>query len=258
MIKAVCKQYALCSDDIPDLEQECYFALLSAIRNFNPEREALFTTCLRYWVKHRIIRYQENCCSSVRVPVHAHADIKRYKRMYQQFICSHGRKPTDAEICEKLRFDADYLKLIRQWSESTLSLAEKVFSDNNETTLEDTIASGENIEETAISAVYEDFQERLLWSEAKKDTSTEEYSILKRYYRENKTLKEIAEEDRLTRDKINYLRKRAIQKLRRNADLRERLDETVTKNLFHGYGVTTFRRSGESAVERAAIALYNF
>ena len=56
--------------DYEDYEQEGFIGLLTAAVRYDKNRRANFLTCAGYYIKAAVIRYSENCCTSVRMPVY--------------------------------------------------------------------------------------------------------------------------------------------------------------------------------------------
>ena len=54
--------------ELCDLMQEAYLGLCEAVRFFDCSKGFAFTTYLRYWIKHKITRYIDECCHTIRIP----------------------------------------------------------------------------------------------------------------------------------------------------------------------------------------------
>ena len=82
--------------------QEGFIGLLTAAVRYDKNRRANFLTCAGYYIKAAVIRYSENCCTSVRMPVYLKRRIRTYARFRQQCMDEKGRYPTRDELLEGL------------------------------------------------------------------------------------------------------------------------------------------------------------
>jgi RNA polymerase sigma factor, sigma-70 family len=72
-------------------------------------------------------------------------------------------------------------------------------------------------------------------------------------YLEGKTQGQIAAELGISRQRIHTFEREALRKLRKEKALQEFHEETLASFAYKGTGLTTFRETGESSVERAVI-----
>ncbi len=140
--------------DFEDYEQEGSIGLLAAAMRYG--RGTCFLTCAGYYVRAAIIRYSENCCSSVRVPVYLKERIRKYARLRQQCMDDKGRYPTRDELLEGLDISARSLDHLEKTLHNmkAVSIDKDYSGGDGENSLVGMLQSGEDIEELITYSIY--------------------------------------------------------------------------------------------------------
>ena len=104
-------------------------------------------------MKQQMSRYIDNCGSVVRIPVGVRGEIRRYKKICNEYWKYYGAEPSESELCALLGVKREKLHAMQNNArmEQIQSLSTPIGADDEEMTLEDTVASGENLEEDCIS-----------------------------------------------------------------------------------------------------------
>ena len=142
--------------DLEDYEQEGSIGLLTAAMRYDKGRGTSFLTCAGYYVKAAVIRYSENCCSSVRVPVYLKERIRKYAKYRQQCMNEKGRYPTRDELLEVLDISARSLDHLEKtlYNMKAVSIDKDYSDGDGESSLIGMLQSGEDIEELITYSVY--------------------------------------------------------------------------------------------------------
>lgn len=142
--------------DFEDYEQEGSIGLLTAAMRYDKGRGTCFLTCAGYYIKAAIIRYSENCCSSVRVPVYLKERIRKYAKYRQQCMDEKGRYPTRDELLEGLDISARSLDHLEKtlYNMKAVSIDKDYSDGDGESSLTGMLQSGEDIEELITYSVY--------------------------------------------------------------------------------------------------------
>lgn len=142
--------------DLEDYEQEGSIGLLTATMRYDKSRGTCFLTCAGYYVKAAVIRYSENCCSSVRVPVYLKERIRKYAKYGQQCMDEKGRYPTRDELLEGLHISSRSLNHLEKtlYNMKTVSIDKDYSDGDGESSLISMLQSGEDIEELITYSVY--------------------------------------------------------------------------------------------------------
>lgn len=235
-------------EPLPDLLQECYFALCKAVSGYD-ESKSGFTTYLQIWVRAHILRYLADKGSVIRLPAHTREAMLKYKRTIGS-LEKRGIVASDDNIACEMGVSLDYVKKLRRYALSMASLDAPI-ADADGLTLADGIADDANIEEMVIDDVYAD-EVKAVWDIAKEHTSPREFECLERIYKDGATLRDVAQTMGFTHTRAAQLRDHALKQLRKGKayrQLKEQLEicETVASR---GCSLSGFRHSHTSAQEK--------
>lgn len=155
-IKHMVKKMCGFSDDLEDFEQECFIGLIDAAMKYDESEGTKFITYAHYYVRKAIIRYNENCCSSVRVPAYLKASIRKYESFRQSCRKEKGRYPTEEEYLQKLHISRRSLMHLEKTihNMNAVSMDQEAFGDAGGKALLDMLEGGEDIGELITYSVY--------------------------------------------------------------------------------------------------------
>ena len=127
--------------DYEDYEQEGFIGLLAAAG---------------YYIKAAVIRYSENCCTSVRMPVYLKRRIRTYARFRQQCMDEKGRYPTRDELLEGLDISERSLDHLEKtmYNMKDVSIDKDYTDGDGESSLVGMLQSDEDIEELITYSIY--------------------------------------------------------------------------------------------------------
>lgn len=245
------------SAETDDLMQEGYIGLCEAVRHYDPERGAPFSSYAYFWIEHTIQRYIENCCRPVRIPVHESAWIRKYNRASRDYARTFGGEPPESALCALLGVSREKLHTIRESARMAKirSLSEPTTAEDGELTLEDTVSSGEDLEGDVIQAYDREVMRRELWL-AVDNLPGERPGIIRKRYQEGKSLERVGHELGVSRSRISDIERDALKKLRNPARCRKfraYYEEYIAASPVRHVGVASFNRTWESAVEKEAL-----
>lgn len=159
---AVCriiKSRGISGPDMEDLQQQGFIGLINAARRFDPDGEASFLSYAMPFIRGALYQYMASAYNFFHIPQYMRRRLKAYSRIMNEAAAA-GRRLTDMEICSALDIGAPALRELYCTLDriSTYSLDEAIPGGDDESTLLDSIASDEDIEQLVISGVWE--QER--------------------------------------------------------------------------------------------------
>lgn len=243
-------------EDEADLLQESYIGLWQAVRNYESSECVRFMTYSKYWIQQEVRRYLENSGSLIRIPSHKKQQGIQYKRLLQDYERDHGREPTDQEAAACLGVSEDEIQKIRIYSQNVASLdAPLKNTDGEELSLADTIADRLNMEEDTVDRLHEEAMQTELWDIVSKYADQQQDKVIRLYFRDGKTLSEIAEETGVSLERVRQIKAAGLRQLRRHKALTEikQKCEVVEASLFRT-SFASFKHRG-SSVESVVMRL---
>lgn len=245
-------------EDEADLLQESYIGLWQATLHYEISENVLFMTFARYWIQQEVRRYLENSGSLIRIPSHKKQQGIQYKRLLQEYEREYGRPPSDREAAEDLGVSLDELTKIRMSMQgvSSLDMPLKTDKADDEISLGDTIADQNSLENDVIDRIFDEQREAAVWRIVEDYTDTQQEKVIRLYFKENKTLSEIAAETGVSLERVRQIKADGLRRLRRGKALREleQKCEIAEADIFRG-GFSRFKYTGLSSVEKIILRL---
>ena len=209
--------------DLEDAMQAAYFGLTEAVQKFD-EARGKFLSPLSFYVRNAIrdeIRNQRG------IPQFSLERMNALKKQVEALEQELFREPTVKEIAERMRLPVEEVELLRMLYAGDTSLDFVNDTEDGEgTALVDTLKADSDPETDAIEEYYTSDLKSVIWQYCKAVLSPREFEVVEEYYRQGKTLKEIAEKVGLTHQRIDEIKRRGITNLR-NSPLKRRLKQRL-------------------------------
>lgn len=244
-------------EDEADLLQQAYFGLHRATQMFESSENVRFMTYSKFWIQQDIRRYLENCGSIIRIPPHNRQKVIWYKKLIRDYERDYGREPTDQEAAACLGMSEDEIQKIRIYSQNVASLdAPLKNTDGEELSLADTIADRLNMEEDTVDRLHEEAMQTELWDIVSKYADQQQDKVIRLYFRDGKTLSEIAEETGVSLERVRQIKAAGLRQLRQHKALTEikQKCEVIEADIYRT-GFAKFRYKGYSSVESIVMRL---
>ncbi len=239
-----------------DLRQEGYIGLCEAVRQYDPSKGVPFIHYAAFWIRHAMRRYISNCCSTIRLPVHAREWIGKYKQAVREYESGFGEAPSDVALCALLGVGLERLQAIQESVRlgRVGSMSEPMQNDSG-LTLGEAISSGEDLEEEAIERMDRQEMSRELWGMVD-GLPADQRAVVRERYQDRRTLREIGEGMGVSEPRIRGMEQKAMRALRRPENcerLREYYEEYISASPIHHVGLERFQSTWVSAVEWEAL-----
>jgi len=217
LVVAVAARYSRELLTFEDLVQEGNIGLMKAVDRFDYRKGFRFSTYASWWIRHAIGRALADKARLVRLPVHVLDAQQKVEKTRRALTAQLGRKPTPAEIAKETGLDVEEVERINALpSSSPLSLDEPFSDEDDDRSRMDTLADPDPGPEP-VDRLAQTETERAMISLMAQLKPVEVDILRKRFGLHDgreRTLQEIGDEHRLSRERIRQVQDRALNKLR--------------------------------------------
>lgn len=224
LVVNIAKQYVPGNDPelLMDLIQEGNIGLMRAIDRFLPKFKTRFSTYGVYWIRQAILRALKNR-RLVRLPENVFDRILEMQRTRQRLYQFLGRIPTTEEIAQEMDASMEEIERLEKSDSNIISLEQTVRGkDDSEAT-----SFGELLEDIEAPSPMEETSASMLRQEIRQAVATlperERQIIDARFGLDTgtpKTLEEIGEDMKISRERVRQLQNVALDRLRERQGVR--------------------------------------
>ena len=225
LVISLAKQSCNQPQQLLDIVQEGNVGLVKALDRFDSSLGHKFSTYATWWIRHEIMRALARQTRVIRIPQHMLATISRINRAEQTFVKRFGREPAVEELAAELEMPVARIHAIRQMARQQISLQaplrSNALSEDSEITQEDrfgTPADSDdfNPEQHLSFQFLRDVVHKAVDNLPERDRKFIQMRFGLGDYEQPMSIREIAGEFHLTRERVRQIENSVFEKLRRS------------------------------------------
>ncbi len=235
LVVSIAKKYVLKGMEIIDIIQEGNRGLIKAVENFNYRMGYKFSTYATWWIRQAITRAINDKSKTIRIPANTLDLVNKTIRYCRKCVMEYGYEPTPEEIADAVGTSVAKVQMALEFSTDPISLDMEIGGDGNSTIgeyIEDKKAEDPS-KQVSLTGLRDNIR-KVLDSLSKKEREI----VIMRFGLDDgriKTLKEIGETFRISRERVRQIETKALNKLKHPSRTRDLLawkddrDETLVE-----------------------------
>ena len=215
LVIKIANRYKGCGLDFDDLFSEASMGLCRAVDKWHPDRGAKFSSYAAFWIKQGIRRALSNQSRVVRIPVKKTLDLPKIREAKSNLKHELGRTPSASEISDRSGVPVSVIKTVQMSIVSDPVPLDKVISDEDDTSVGDTIADESSISPSLL-AIKGSAKEVL--NEIISSLPRREQAIIRQRFGLNKggekTLEQVGVQFGITKERVRQIQQKTLKKMR--------------------------------------------
>jgi RNA polymerase primary sigma factor len=221
LVISIAKKYTNRGMSFLDLIQEGNMGLMKAVEKFEYRRGYKFSTYSTWWIRQAITRSIADQARTIRIPVHMIEIINKLMRAQKKLLQELGREALPEDLADEMQIGVDRVRAILKMAQQPVSLQAPV-GDGDEANFGDFLedkAADNPLDLTSFSLLRDRLGDVLC------SLTERERQVLELRFGigdgNARTLEEVGQQFRVTRERIRQIEARALRKMRHPTRLKQ-------------------------------------
>ncbi|MGA1868628.1 MAG: sigma-70 family RNA polymerase sigma factor [bacterium] len=215
LVVNIAKRYINCGLPFLDLVQEGNLGLMKAVEKFDVKRECKFSTYAIWWIRQGITRALADKARTIRIPVHTMDAIKLLIKHHQRLLQENKREPNLQELAKSMGVSVKKIQELLNVIKNPISM-EQPMAEFGNYSIVDYIEDKQCVSalDKIINDNLRDQIQKVLHTLTEREKSVIEMRFGLSGSLEEKTLEEVGDYFKLSRERIRQIQHKAMARLK--------------------------------------------
>lgn len=224
LVISMAKKYTKYGCPMEDLVSEGSIGLGVAIEKYKASKGARLSTYAVWWIKQYLRKATNDSARTIRIPIYQQKTLRAINATISKLKETTGLDPSDDEIAGELGLTTKHVQTLRHATVPLVSLQHPVGPQENSRTYEEILCNESGSSDSPLEQLSKKTAAEGLLTLIKKRLSKKEQEVIVLRFGldgqnlENRTLEEVGNMLKLTRERIRQIQEGALAKLKRSLE----------------------------------------
>jgi RNA polymerase primary sigma factor len=224
LVISMAKKYTKYGCPMEDLVSEGSIGLGVAIEKYKAHKGARLSTYAVWWIKQYLRKATNDSARTIKIPIYQQKTLRAINATINKLKETTGLDPSDDEIAGELGLSTKHVQTLRHATVPLVSLQNPVGNQENSRTYEEILCDESGSTESPLEKLSKKTAAEGLLTLIQKRLSKKEQDVIVLRFgldgksMENRTLEEVGNILKLTRERIRQIQESALKKLKRSLE----------------------------------------